>query len=161
VIESKLNGDIEVPALIDRTFCGQWMHLFYADARNRAATNPAVQSHISRNGFWFPEGKRFDDPLTDAVLDALFDPICRDYQAVADAVSDIPIGKRFTARDVVRRISTAFYPDVEGALDDLVERGMLECEDDKYWWNQTRVNLDDYRNACAWVSSAQRHRMVS
>ena len=44
------------------------MHLFYADARNRAATNPAVESHINRNGFWFPEGKRFDDPLTDAVL---------------------------------------------------------------------------------------------
>ena len=161
VIESKLNGDIEVPALIDRTFCGQWMHLFYADARNHAPTNPAVQSHISRNGFWFPEGKRFDDPLTDAVLDALFDPICRDYQAVADAIGKIPTGKQFTARDLVRRIPSAFYPDVEGALDDLVERGILQFEDDKYWWNQTRVNLDDYRHACAWVSSARRHRMVS
>lgn len=161
VIESKLNGDIEVPALIDRTFCGQWMHLFYADARNRAAGNPAVESHINRNGFWFPEGKRFDDPLTDAVLDALFDPICRDYQAVADAVTKIPSGKQFTAREIVRRTPTAFYPDVEGALDDLVERGILQCEDDKYSWSQTRVSLDDYRSACAWVSSAPRHRMVS
>ena len=161
VIESKLNGDGEIPLLLDRTFCGQWMHLFYADARLRAPENPAVQSHISRNGFWFPEGKRFDDPLTDAIVDALFAPICRDYQSVADAVGDRSAGEQFTARDIVRRIPGAFYPDVEGALDDLVERGVLECKDDKYWSKETRPNVEDYRNACAWESAAQRHRMVS
>jgi hypothetical protein len=156
-----LNGDGDIPALLDRTFCGQWMHLFYADARSRAPENPAVQSHVSRNGFWFPEGKRFDDPLTDAVLDALFDPICRDYQSVADTVSDLAAGEQFIARELVRRIPGAFYPDVEGALDDLVERGVLECKDDKYWSKESHPNLEDYRNACAWESSARRHRMVS
>ena len=161
VIESKLNGDGEIPPLLDRTFCGQWMHLFYADARNRAPDNPAVQSHVSRNGFWFPEGKRFDDPLTEAILDALFDPICRDYQAVADAIGDRSAGEQFTARDIVRGIPGAFYPDVEGALDDLVERGVLECKDDMYWSKESHPNLEDYRNACAWESAAQRHRMVS
>ena len=161
VIDSKLNGDIEVPALIDRTFCGQWMHLFYPDARCRASDNAAVASHIERNGFWFPDNEGFDDPLTEAVLDALFEPICRDYQAVADAVGEIPAGAAFTARDLVCRIPRAFYPDVEGALDDLVTRGALELEGETYRWKDVPSDLTDYRSACEWIPSAQRHRMVS
>jgi fatty acyl-CoA reductase len=161
VIESKLNGDLEVPALIDRTFCGQWMHLFYPDARCRASGNAAVASHIERNGFWCPDSEGFDDPLTEAVLDALFEPICRDYQAVADAVGEIPAGAAFTARDLVRRIPGVFYPDVEGALDDLVTRGALECEDERYRWKDVPSDLNDYRIACEWIPAAQRHLMVS
>lgn len=161
VIESKLSGNVEVPALIDRTFCGHWMHLFYADARARASENPAVASHIERNGFWFPESTRFDDPLTDAVLDALFDPICRDYQAVAEELRRVPAGAQFTVRDLIRRIPGSFFPDVETALEDLVARGVLESEDDKYQWKDVPSDLTDYRNACAWTPSARRHRMVS
>jgi hypothetical protein len=161
VIESKLNGDLDVPDLIDRTFCGQWMHLFYAEARTRAPDNSAVASHIGLNGFWFPESTRFDDPLTDVVLDALFDPICRDYQAVAEALSQVPEGARVTVRDLVLMMPGSFFPDVEGALDDLVGRGVLESEEDKYWWKDAPSDLTDYRSACAWVPSSRQHRMVS
>ncbi len=161
VIESKLNGDVEIPALLDRSFSGQWMHLFYADARGRASGNPAIESHIQRNGYWFPEGNRFDDPVTDAILDALFEPICLDYQAVTAALGEMPAGAEFSTRDLVRRVRGAFYPDVEGTLDDLVDRGVLVCEDEKYRWKDGPSNLGDYRSACAWVPSARRHRMVS
>jgi hypothetical protein len=137
------------------------MHLFYADARARASDNAAVASHIERNGFWFPESTRFDDPLTDAVLDALFDPICRDYQSVADELRRVPAGEELTVRDLVRRIPGSFFPDVETALDDLVARGVLENKDDKYQWKGAPSDLTDYRNACAWIPSATRHRMVS
>jgi hypothetical protein len=161
VIESKLDGDPEVPSIVDRTFCGQWMHLFYGELRSRAGDNPAIASHIARNGFWYPDAKRFDDPLTDAVLDGLFEPICRDYQRVADAVADMPAGACFTVQDLVRSIPGAFYPDVEGALEDLTERGTLSSDEGNYRVVDADSNLADYRSACAWIPSARRHRMVS
>jgi alcohol-forming fatty acyl-CoA reductase len=160
VIESKLNGDGPTSALLDRSFCGQWMHLFYDDARNRAGDNPAIASHLSRNGFWYPEGKRFDDTLSEAVLDALFEPICRDYQAVVSELREMPTGAEFTAQDLVRRLPDAFYPDVEGALDDLVERGILASGDGKYRLTDESSSLTDYGSACAWVPS-RCHSMVS
>jgi thioester reductase-like protein/1-acyl-sn-glycerol-3-phosphate acyltransferase len=161
VLESKLNGQLEIPPLLDRTFTGQWIHLFYEDVRSRAGDNPAIASHLSRNGFWFPQGKGRDDVVTNAILDALFEPNCRDYQAVASVVDEVPTAVWFTAPDVVRRAPGSFYPDVEGALDDLVERGALECDEGKYRRIEGALNLPDYRSACAWVASARRHRMVS
>jgi len=161
VIESKLNGEIEIPLLLDRTFTGQWIHLFYAEVRDRAGDNPAIASHLSRNAFWYPQGKRFDDSITNSILDALFEPICRDYQSVAEEVAKIQKKDWFTAQDIVRRVPGAFYPDVEGALDDLAERGALVAEEGKYRMGESALDLADYRSACAWVSSARRHRMVS
>jgi thioester reductase-like protein/1-acyl-sn-glycerol-3-phosphate acyltransferase len=162
VLESKLNGNQDVPALLDRTFAGQWMHLFYEDVRSRAGDNPAIASHLSRNGFWFPQGKGRDDAVTDMILDALFEPVCRDYQAAAAVVDDLVVGEWFTAQDVVRRAPGSFLPDMEGALDDLAERGALESAEGKYRRIEgSSLNLSDYRSACAWVPSARRHRMVS
>jgi fatty acyl-CoA reductase len=150
VIESKLDGDGEIPALIERTFTAQWMHFFYADARLRAPDNPAVASHISRNGFWFPETPDFDDPVTDGLVNALFEPVCRDYQAVAQAVETIPADSQFTAHDLLRRLPGSFFPDVEGALGDLAERGVLGCEGETYRWSNGPRDLTEYKNACAW-----------
>jgi thioester reductase-like protein/1-acyl-sn-glycerol-3-phosphate acyltransferase len=161
VIESKLNGEIEIPPLLDRTFTGQWIHLFYSEVRDRAGDNPAIASHLSRNAFWYPQGKRFDDSITNSILDALFEPICRDYQSVAEEVAKIQKKDWFTAQDIVRRVPGAFYPDVEGALDDLAERGTLVAEEGKYRLGEGTLSLADYRSACAWVPSARRHRMVS
>jgi 1-acyl-sn-glycerol-3-phosphate acyltransferase len=161
VIESKLNGEIEIPPLLDRTFTGQWIHLFYSEVRDRAGDNPAIASHLSRNAFWYPQGKRFDDSITNSILDALFEPICRDYQSVAVEVAKIQKKDWFTAQDIVRRVPGAFYPDVEGALDDLAERGTLVAEEGKYRLGEGTLSLADYRSACAWVPSARRHRMVS
>jgi hypothetical protein len=150
VIESKLDGDREIPSLIERTFTAQWMHFFYADARMRAPDNPAVASHIQRNGFWFPETPDFDDPLTDGVVNALFEPICHDYQAVAQVLETIPAESQFTAHDLLRRLPGSFLPDVEGALADLAERGVLACEGETYRWSNGPRDLTEYKNACAW-----------
>lgn len=150
VIESKLDGDREIHPIVERTFTGQWMHLFYADARMRAPDNPAVKSHICQNGFWFPETQQFDDPVTDAIVGALFEPICRDYQAVAQALESLPAGSRFTAHELIRQLPGSFLPDVEGALQDLAERGVLACEGETYRWANGPRDLTDYRNACAW-----------
>jgi hypothetical protein len=129
--------------------------------RDRAGDNPAIASHLSRNAFWYPQGKRFDDSITNSILDALFEPICRDYQSVAEEVAKIQKKDWFTAQDIVRRVPGAFYPDVEGALHDLAERGTLVAEEGKYRLGEGTLSLADYRSACAWVPSARRHRMVS
>ena len=153
VIVSKLGGEKEVPPLLQRTYEGQWMHLFYSDARHRAPGNAAVASHIRRNGFWFPENQGFDDELTDTVVDALFEPICADYVRVAYEVEAMPADAAFSAHEIVGRIAGVFLRDVEDALDDLTERGILVHEREIYQWADGRRNLADYRNDCMWQAA--------
>ncbi len=161
VIESRLNGEDRVPALLQRTYDGQWMHLFYADARVRAPGNAAVTSHIRRNGFWFPETPHFDDGVTDAVVEALFEPVCRDYQMVARELETMPAGGTITAHQLVARLDGAFLGDLEGALADLAERGVLVRERETYRWADGPRDLSDYRNDCAWYGTVQYDKMIS
>ncbi|MEO8193083.1 MAG: SDR family oxidoreductase [Gemmatimonadales bacterium] len=161
VIESKLDGEDHVPALLQRTYDGQWMHLFYADARVRAPGNAAVTSHIRRNGFWFPETSQFDDDITDAVVEALFEPVCRDYQLVATEVEKMPEGGTITAHELVARLDGVFLGDVEGSLADLAERGILVPERDTYRWADGRRDLSDYRSDCAWYGTVHYDKMIS
>jgi len=162
VIDSKLGGEEEVPPLLQRTYEGQWMHLYYADARSRAPGNAAVASHIQRNGFWFPEGPQFDDDLTDTVVEALFEPICRDYVRVAGEVESRPAGSKFTVEEFVQRIPGAFVRDVEDALDDLTSRGVLVGDAQTYRWADGGGprDLTDYRNDCAWQGTLHWEKMI-
>ncbi|MDQ3522771.1 MAG: SDR family oxidoreductase [Gemmatimonadota bacterium] len=161
VIESKLGGEGEIPPLLQRTYEGQWMHLFYADALARAAGNVAVASHIQRNGFWFPEDCHFDDEITEAVLQGLFAPICRDYQRVAQAVEAMPNDSAFTAYELVHRLPGTFLRDVEDTLEDLTERGFLAPEGEAYRWANGSSDLAAYRNDCVWHAPAHSERMIS
>ncbi|MEO5589016.1 MAG: 1-acyl-sn-glycerol-3-phosphate acyltransferase, partial [Gemmatimonadaceae bacterium] len=154
IIESKLDGEEKVPAVLRRTYDGQWMHLFYADARRRAPDNIAVKSHIRRNGFWFPEALQFVDHLTDAVVEALFEPVCRDYERVAAEVEKLPLDGSITAHQIVARLDDAFLGDVEDALADLAEREILGQERDSYHWANGVRDLSEYRNDCAWDGGA-------
>lgn len=158
VIVSKLGGEREVPPLLQRTYEGQWMHLFYADARHRAPGNAAVASHIRRNGFWFPESPRFDDAITDVVVEALFEPICADYVRVAYEVEATAADAELTAHELVGRIPGVFLRDVEDALDDLAERGVLARERDIYRWADGRRSLEEFRSDCMWQAAGMAAR---
>ena len=153
IIVSKLGGEKDVPPLLQRTYEGQWMHLFYADARQRAPENAAVASHIRRNGFWFPEPTQLENPITDVVVEALFEPICSDYVRVAYEVEGMQADATFTAHEIVGRIPGVFLRDVEDALEDLTERGVLAAERDTYRWADGRRDLADYRNDCTWQAA--------
>jgi alcohol-forming fatty acyl-CoA reductase len=151
VMDSKLPRQLEMHPLLERTFEAQWMHLFYADALQRASANAAVVAHIRRNGFWFPkEPAELGDRLSEAVVTALFEPICRDYARVARAVEGMRSDAEFTASDLVRRMPGAFLADVEDALDDLCERGVLTSDKGRYRWATPSLDLAEYRNDCAW-----------
>jgi alcohol-forming fatty acyl-CoA reductase len=131
VLDSRLESVDIVPELVRRTYEAQWMHLFYADALERFGREGAVAAHVRRNGFWFPESGGGDDPVTESVLTALFAPICRDYQRVAAEVSGFP-AHGLTVLEVVRRLPGSFLRDVEDALDELAEMGLLERDGERY-----------------------------
>jgi fatty acyl-CoA reductase len=161
VLESSLNGEDTVPELLQRTYDAQWMHLFYPDALVRAGGNLAVASHVRRNGFWIPQAPRFDDDITDAVVEALFEPVCRDYERVTREVEKLPADGEVTAHSLVERIDGAFLGDVQDALADLAERGVLVRDREKYRWAGVPKDLSDYRNGCAWYGTVEYDKMIS
>jgi hypothetical protein len=120
-----------------------------------------VTSHIRRNGFWFPEGVGRIDDVTDAVVEALFEPVCRDYDRVAREVEAMPVGSRFSAHELIGRLPGAFLRDVEDALADLTDRGILLRERDFFGWANGKRDLTDYRNECRWQGASHRAKMIS
>ena len=161
VIESELDGADNVPELLQRTYDAQWMHLFYPDALARVPGNAAVASHVRRNGFWAPDAARYDDDVTDLVLEALFEPICRDYDRVTRELEKLPPGGKITAHELVARLDGIFLGDVEDALADLAERGVLSRDRDVYRWANGVRDLTSYRNDCAWCGTARYDQMIS
>jgi nucleoside-diphosphate-sugar epimerase/1-acyl-sn-glycerol-3-phosphate acyltransferase len=161
VLDSGLGGEESVPVLLQRTYDAQWMHLFYPDAIARVPGNAAVVSHVRRNGFWTPATARFDDDVTDAVIEALFEPISRDYDRVARELEKLPSSGKITAHELVARLDGVFLGDVEDCLADLAERGVLSRDRDIYRWASGVRDLTSYRNDCAWHGTLRYDQMIS
>jgi fatty acyl-CoA reductase len=161
IIESKLGDEDKVPPLLGRTYDSGWMHLFYHDARTRLPGNAAVGAHIRRNGFWFPEEQHPDESVADAVVEALFEPICRDYQSVAREIEKMPANGEITVHELVARLDEAFLGDVEDALADLVDRGILTRDRDTYRWADSPRDLGEFISDCAWCGALQYQTAVS
>lgn len=161
VIGSPLRGEDEVPELMQRTYDSQWMHLFYADALARFPGNAAIASHIRRNAFCMPASPMYDDEVTDAVVEALFEPICRDYVSVTRELEKLPSTGRITAHEIVARLNSVFLGDVEDVLADLAERGILSRDRDVYRWASGVRDLTSYRNDCSWIGTIRYDKMIS
>jgi len=161
VIESELGDEDKVPELLQRTYDAQWMHLFYPDAIARVPGNAAVVSHVRRNGFWTPSSPRYDDEVTDAVVEALFEPICRDYERVTRELEKVPANGKITAHEIVARVDNVFLGDVEDVLADLAERGILSRDRDVYRWANGVRDLTSYRNDCSWCGTMRYDKMIS
>ncbi len=159
VVESRLGGEEEVPELVARTFETQWMHLFYADALERFAGHEAVAAHVLRNGFWFPPAARSQDGATAAVLDALFAPICRDYERVAAEVDTFPPAG-LTVHEVVGRLPGAFLRDVEDAMEELADAGVLERDGECFRRAEGGPGATSLRERWAWTGAARREESV-
>ncbi|MEO5588453.1 MAG: SDR family oxidoreductase [Gemmatimonadaceae bacterium] len=161
VIESPLGGDDEVNPLLQRTYDAQWMHLFYPDALARVPGNAAVASHVRRNGFVEQVPPLMDEDVTDAVIEALFEPICRDYERVTRELEKLPAGGKITAHDIIARLDGAFLGDVEDALADLADRGVLSANREVYSWATGVRDLTSYRNDCKWHGTVRYDKMIS
>jgi alcohol-forming fatty acyl-CoA reductase len=151
VIESAEMPGAPMDPVLERCYQGHWIHLFYADALVHAPDNAAVAHHVRRNGFWYPTPLREDpEPQLPALLDALFAPVCGDYQAVAAAVEAYEGDEPITGKGLVARLDGTFLPDVEGALADLAERGYLDKVEKGYRPTRRTDGLAAYRSAIAW-----------
>lgn len=132
VLRSSLDGAAPIPDLVRRTYETQWMHLFYGDALERFGDDGAIGAHIRRNGFWYPPAATdADDLMTFRILKALFEPICEDYRRVAAEVTAFP-ADGLTVLEVVQRLPGSFLRDVEDALAELVESGVLETDGERF-----------------------------
>jgi hypothetical protein len=127
----------------------------------RVPRKAAVASHVRRNGFWTPSTARFDDDVTDAVVEALFEPICRDYERVTRELEKLPQNGKITAHELVARMDGVFLGDVEDVLADLAERGVLSRNRDVYRWASGVRVLTSYRNDCTWCGTVRYDKMIS
>jgi hypothetical protein len=91
------------------------------------------------------------DARVRAVLRALFGPVAEDYAGTGRVLaaahrSGAPLP---TPAEVATHLGGAHLPDVEGAFEDLVERGgLVRGEDGAHDWGSRAGALGDYADAC-------------
>jgi len=153
VLKTK-HRDEEVSPLIERCMRYQFAHLFYAEAALAFAGHPAIESHIRKNRFAelsMPNLQaELQDPHLLQLLRAMFGPVVRDYQAVADALGEPgtpPAVSSPVAMVQSRQGENLHLPDVEGAFEDLTERHILLFDEEEqiYGWGPKAEEIKTYR----------------
>ena len=156
VLTSKLGAEHAVSMEIERTMRYHWMHLFYPEARATCPDNFAIRRHCQVNTYMpaaqvdLVEAPR--SPQIRALLEALFRPICDEYVAVARLLAEtsLPLAE-LTATRMVRERPALHLPEVEAALEDLCDRGILEAlPGNGLAWGPRAGELDAWARACAW-----------
>ncbi len=106
-----------------------WQHWFYADAATTWPDHPVVQHHVGQNGFAAVESSALEtlrEPRLQALLNALFAPIVRDYRAVALALGPTEWPPRHgSPQTVLYDAPQSYLPYLQGAFADLTQRGVL------------------------------------
>jgi thioester reductase-like protein len=148
--------DDGVSPLHERCMRYQYEHLFYTEAEQTFAGNPAIENHIRTNryGKFAPpdRGDEPEDPHVQIFLRALFGQVVHNYRLVVDA-----LGAPGTAIEhhtpvafvKARPDENLHIPDVEGVFADLKSRNILAYdEDDKtYFWGPEADAIKAYRDA--------------
>ncbi len=155
VVESPLAHLAKTNPSVERTMRYQWEHRFYSKALEVSPKQPAIRHHVVRHQYHASASVRTDeaDPRFLRLIQALFEPVCRDYsrvvQSLGPANGPLPIP---TAREIVRQMPFAHLPTLEGAFEDLVERGILVSPDkaERHSWGPQAKDIDVYRAQCEW-----------
>ncbi len=149
-----------VHPVTERCMRYQFLHLFYPEASLAFAGNPAVEHHIRRNA-WAPAASARDpetalgEPRTRALLAALFEPVARGYAATARSLGVPAPGEPVPGPEaVVASLEDVALPDVEGAFDDLGERGVLLRDESagRWLWGPRADDVVPYAEACERIS---------
>ncbi|MEJ2256157.1 MAG: SDR family oxidoreductase [Woeseiaceae bacterium] len=148
--------DDGVSALHERCMRYQYEHLFYTEAEQAFAGNPAIQNHIRRNRYATitPPDRAADpeDPRTAMFLRALFGDVVRNYRITVDTLGSPGSTLELTTPLAVikaRLDDELHVPDVEGAFEDLVQRNILayDAEQKAWFWGPEADKLGAYRDA--------------
>ena len=161
VLKSKLDSRPETNPLLERCMRYHWIHLFYPEARALFPENPAIQHHVSFNGYLqnptLSELPDHDDPRVGQLLRALFEPICYDYVAVSKS-----LGNPGDSLDGInplcflRSHPSSFLPDIEGAFDAMVKRQILAHgkEPGSYRWGRCAAEIGAFSRACVFSDAS-------
>jgi alcohol-forming fatty acyl-CoA reductase len=161
VLESALPGAEALDPRIERTLRQQFAHHFYGEARLAFGDHPVVAHQLQREDL--SEAAAWDaahpsDGLGPAILRALLEPICRDYQRVAEAVAAAargagPAAAAESPRALVRQVPECHLADAEAAFEDLVRRGVLVRKGERYLPGPRAGDLADLRARYAWPAA--------
>ena len=148
--------DEGVCALHERCMRYQYEHLFYAEAEQTFAGNPAIENHIRANryaNFPAPErGEEPEDPHVQVFLRALFGQVVRNYRIAVDALGKPGSTIEFSsplALVKARPEDNLHIPDVRGVFEDLEKQDILAYdEEEKSWfWGPEAEQVKAYRDA--------------
>lgn len=150
VVESALDADQCSDFQSELCMRYHWQHHFFVDALERWPDNDALKHHIEVNGFAMPSVSRSqckDDIRLESLLQALFEPVVRDYQRVVETLGSPewhPL--HVSPRTVVRQSPDAHLPHLEAAFSHLVRTNVLEpCKQFGYRWGQHASQLENYK----------------
>lgn len=126
VLASELPAEKCSPA-VDQSLRNQWMHLFFSDAKALYPEDEIVAHYVERHA-WAPLHDRpnTEDPRVKQVVDALFEPVRRDYSLTAQTLEGSENPGEITPQAVVRVQRQSLVPSVAAALDFMHKRGLLE-----------------------------------
>ena len=135
-----------------------FQHVFYPDLLKRYPDHPALRHHIEAHGFvpseLMPAPSAKADARLERLLEILFEPICSDYQRVAESLG--PKDGALLAppvQSLVRNSATAHLPDLNAAYDALVARKIIVIDTDRqggYSWGENADDIQQFTESCAW-----------
>lgn len=137
------------------TLCRQVEPVFYPEARRALGMHPVVAHHLQSNDYL--GGEAIVDAATEpavlaSILRAVFEPVCRDYLRVVDALAaGRDRSTPGTPASVAARADDCFLPNVEDAFGDLEQRGVLARDGDVWSWGPHADQLDACRTDYAWT----------
>ncbi|HEY9854193.1 MAG TPA: SDR family oxidoreductase [Stenomitos sp.] len=149
VLQSRMPFEGVSDPLIERCLHQQWLHVFNPDLRRLWPEHPALRDHLERNAYRTAPEPAVPAPVT--LLRALFEPVCRDYQAVARHLAARLGGNlAVTVPELLATLPATFRPEVEAVLDDLLQRQVLSVEAGVYGWGPEAEAIAAYAAACDW-----------
>lgn len=128
--------------------------LFYPELRERYGEHAVIAHHLRRNDHVGaePQEAALEDPNGEALLRAIFGPVCRDYLRVAMAVDELAAsGQRElpSPRAFVRAHGGCEIDHVEAAYDELLERGIIESSEAGFALVANTADMD-WRSLYEW-----------
>lgn len=168
VLTSEISDVTAVDPVIERTMRYHWLHYFYPEALAYDGGHPVIQDHVARNAFAsgasMPAPQAPTQTRVQALLRAVFEPICNDYTRVLGTIADAD-GQldASDAKGIAAMLSGSFLPDVEAVLEALTERQILASAASGSGlapgscWSDLSTFADD----CRWSNEPRPAAMIS
>ncbi|HAN32434.1 MAG TPA: hypothetical protein DCQ06_12635 [Myxococcales bacterium] len=163
VLDSGLDGHVQIDAEIERTMRHNWQHVFFPEAKAIVGEHAAMSHYIRSNAFVSESRVALvETPRSDALrglIESLFRPICAEYAAVARWLASAERSPgEIDPNNIVRAMPQCHMPTIQSALQALVEIGILSQQGKKELvWNvppaERRSALLNFADACIWPES--------